>query len=242
MKRATRAVGYARVSLEKQADLGISLDMQRSKIESYAALYDLELVEMFVDAGASAKTLDRPGLQAALNALDSGRADALLVMKLDRLTRSVRDLGDLVDRFSNGRFALLSMAENIDTRSASGRLVLNILGSVSQWEAESTRERTSAAMQHKRALSEYTGGKLPYGYRLAADGTRLEPVPNEQAVIRHATRLRQKGMKIAAIARALSVAGMRTRSGRRFQSTQVARMLAACNRGSTDLRRSRDGG
>src|SRR5437899_402380 len=103
----TRTVAYLRVSTDKQADHGISLDAQRAKAEAYATLYDLDLVEVIVDAGVSAKTLDRPGLTRALAMLRSGKADAVLVVKLDRLTRSVRDLGDLVERyFASGKWAL----------------------------------------------------------------------------------------------------------------------------------------
>ena len=68
----TKTVAYLRVSTEKQADKGVSLEAQRAKVEAYASLYDLELVEIIVDAGESAKTLARPGLQTALGMLKSG--------------------------------------------------------------------------------------------------------------------------------------------------------------------------
>jgi site-specific DNA recombinase len=84
----TRTIAYLRVSTEKQADKGVSLDAQRAKVAAYAELYDLMLVETIVDAGESAKSLDRPGLQRALSMLKAGGAEALLVVKLDRLTRS----------------------------------------------------------------------------------------------------------------------------------------------------------
>lgn len=141
----TRAVAYVRVSTEKQADAGQSLEAQQAKLAAYASLYELELVEVVVDAGVSAKTLNRPGLQRALAMLESGAADALVVVKLDRLTRSVRDLGELVEGvFAEKGAALLSVSEQIDTRSAAGRLVLNVLASVSQWEREAIGERTAA--------------------------------------------------------------------------------------------------
>ena len=96
--------------------------------------------------------------------LKRGEAEALLVLKLDRLTRSLVDLGSLVDRyFAAGKSALLSVGEQIDTLSAAGRLVLNVLASVSQWEREAIGERTAVAMQHKVSQGEYTGGQAPYG-------------------------------------------------------------------------------
>ena len=99
----TRTVAYLRVSTDKQADRGVSLEAQRAKAEGYAALFDLDLVAIEVDAGESAKSLARPALDRALAMLRTGKADALLVVKLDRLTRSVRDYGrKLVDSALEG--------------------------------------------------------------------------------------------------------------------------------------------
>lgn len=222
----TRTIAYLRVSTEKQADKGVSLEAQRAKVEAYAALYDLELVDVVVDAGQSAKSLDRPGLERALAALKAGKADALLVVKLDRLTRSVRDLGTLIEEhFGPKGAALLSVSEQIDTRSAAGRLVLNILASVSAWEREAIGERTSAAMQHKASQGEYTGGRVPYGFRLSADGERLEPVEAEQAVLTEARRLREAGLSLRAVARELDRMGLRSRVGRSFGAEQISGMV-----------------
>ena len=147
----TRVIGYIRVSTEAQADGGASLDAQRAKLTAYAAALDLDLVAIVEDAGVSAKTLRRAGLSHALDMLDAGDASGLLVTKLDRLTRSVRDLGELVERYFAARFSLLSVADSIDTRSAAGRLVLNVLASVAQWEREACGERTRDALAQLRA-------------------------------------------------------------------------------------------
>ena len=93
-----KVVGYIRVSTEEQVTSGQSLDSQRAKAIAYAGLYDLELIEIIEDAGVSAKTLKRPGLERALAMLASGKADGLLIVKLDRLTRSVADWQKLIDR------------------------------------------------------------------------------------------------------------------------------------------------
>ena len=221
---STRTVAYLRVSTDKQADRGVSLDAQRAKVKAYAELYDLDLVDVIVDAGASAKTLERPGLQRALGVLRRREADALLVVKLDRLTRSVKHLGELVETtFAPGKAALLSVSEQIDTRSAAGRLVLNVLASVSQWEREAIGERTAAAMQHKAACGEFTGGEAPYGWRVEAG--RLEPVEAEQRVIAEARRLRGAGLSLRGVARELDGAGLRSRAGRAFVAAQVQRMV-----------------
>jgi len=224
----TSVVAYLRVSTDKQAEEGISLDAQRAKVLAYAQLYDLDVVSVEVDAGVSAKTLDRPALDRALASLRTGRAAALLVVKLDRLTRSVHDLGELVERyFAGSRWALLSVSEQIDTRSAAGRLVLNVLASVAQWEREATGERTSAAMAHKRSLREFTGGQAPYGWRLAADAVHLEPEPVEQEVIRLAGDLRSTGLTLRQVGAQLSSLGRHPRSGREWHAKTVRSLINA---------------
>lgn len=222
---STRTVAYLRVSTEKQSDLGVSLDAQRAKVEAYAGLYDLELVDVVVDAGASAKSLDRDGLRRALAMLKAGDADALLVVKLDRLTRSVRDLGELVESYFSKGPALLSVSEQIDTRSAAGRLVLNVLMSVAQWEREAIGERTSDAMQHMRAEGRYTGGKVPYGFELV-DGELVENEA-EQAVLSEARELKAAGLSLRAISAELANAGHMSRAGRPFGPKAVRGMVAA---------------
>jgi site-specific DNA recombinase len=225
----TRTVAYLRVSTDKQADHGVSLEAQRAKVHAYAELFDLELVAIEVDAGESAKSLRRPALARALAMLRDGSANALLVVKLDRLTRSVRDLCDLVDDyFRDGKHALLSVGEQVDTRSAAGRMVLNMLTVIGQWEREAIGERTSVAMQHKASRGEFTGGTAaPYGYDLADDGVALVPVEAEQVTIAEARSLRAGGLSLRRIAEMLESRGLRTRNGRRFAAEQVARMVAA---------------
>ncbi len=221
----TKTIAYLRVSTDKQADKGISLEAQQEKARAYASLYDLELVEVIVDAGESAKTLDRPGLQRALAMLKAGKSDALLVVKLDRLTRSVVDLGKLIEtHFAPGKAALLSVSEQIDTRSAAGRLVLNILASVSQWERETIAERTRDAMRHKQTQGEYIGGGAPYGFTLI-DGALVADA-FEQEVIKQARELRESGLSLAAVAHELDKRGIHARSGKAFAAMQIKRLIA----------------
>jgi DNA invertase Pin-like site-specific DNA recombinase len=218
----TRAVAYIRTSTDKQE---ISPEAQKSKIGAYADLYELQLVETVVEVG-SARSLDRPGLQRALTMLKDGSATALLIVKLDRLTRSVADLGRLLEEyFASGEHALLSVSEQIDTRTAGGRLVLNVLASVSQWEREVIGERTKAAMQHKMAMGEFIGGQPPYGFQLGPDGVKLTPNVEEQGVLAAARRLRGAGLSLRSVASQLNTEGLRSRNGKRFTHAQVARMV-----------------
>lgn len=218
----TRVIAYIRVSTSQQADEGSSLAAQKAKIEAYTSAFGLELVGVEVDAGESASSLDRPGLQRALGALDDGRASALLVVKLDRLTRSVRDFYTLADTyFKEGMHALLSVSENIDTRTAMGRMVLGILVSVSQWEREAAAERTVAVKKHLRDSGAYAGGWPPYGHALDEDGNLIE-CPVERTIMLQARALREGGMSLRAVAAALP---LNARTGKIFNASQIARMM-----------------
>ncbi|NUP04594.1 MAG: recombinase family protein [Polyangiaceae bacterium] len=222
----TRAVGYIRVSTDQQADRGLSLSAQRAKVRAYAKLHDIELVDILVDAGLSATTLERPGLQRALQMLRRREADAILVVALDRLTRSVHDLGLLLKKaFRDGRGELLSVNESIDTRSAAGRLLIHIIGSVAEWESSRIGERTSAAMRELKTQGRYTGGITKFGFELGPDGQHLHPVPREQAIVARARELRALGLTMREIALRLEVEGARGRSGRPLREGQVQRIV-----------------
>lgn len=193
-------IGYARVSTAEQAERGHSIDAQRAKLESYAALYGHTLLRVEVDAGESAGSLDRPGIKRALADLRKGRADGLLVVKLDRLTRSVRDLSTILEGVLRKR-SLLAIEDHVDTSSAAGRMMLNVLTSVGQWEREAAGERTRAVKSRQRALGAYVGGSVPFGWRL--DGGHLVPVPGDQEQVARALEYRRAGMSVRAIAEML---------------------------------------
>ena len=218
----TKAIAYIRVSTDKQADQGHSLLAQQEKVNAYASLYDLEIIDYVIETG-SAKNLNREGLQGALAAIKAGKADALIVVKLDRLTRSVADLGYLVETYFH-KAGLLSVSEQIDTRSASGRLVLNVLASVSQWEREVIGERTRAVKQSMKANGLYNGGIVPYGKNL--ENGLLVNNPQEQAIISRAKALRSEGHTLRAIATMFSQEGLRTRKDTNFTHTLAANISA----------------
>jgi site-specific DNA recombinase len=221
----TRVVAYIRVSTENQADGGVSLDAQRAKLEAYALAMDLELVAIEEDAGLSAKTLARPALRRALAMLDAGTADGVLVAKLDRLTRSVRDLGELVERYFAAKHSLLSVADSIDTGSAAGRLVLNVLTSVAQWEREATGERTRGALAHLKASGVRLGGEAlgwERGSETDAEGRRvIRTVERDGATIKRVLELRAEGLTLRAIAERLTAEGHRTKRGGKWAPETV---------------------
>ncbi len=203
-------IGYIRVSSVEQAQGGHSLDAQRAKLEQYASLYDLNLVEVIVDAGVSAKSLDRPGLLAVLAGLNEGRAEGVLITKLDRISRNVKDMAALIEGYFSGRFSLLSVGDQIDTSTAGGRLVINVLMSVATWEREAIGERTSAALRHKIANGEHVGAP-----KLGSKVENGKLVANEaEAIILVRIReLRAEGHTLRTIAEVLGAEGFKTKRG-----------------------------
>ena len=224
-----RVIGYARVSTERQAETGVSLDAQAEKIRAMALVQGAELSEIIVESGESAKSLNRPGMTKLLALVDAGKVKAVIVAKLDRLTRSVKDLCELLERFERRGVALVSVAESLDTGSAAGRLVLNIMAAVSQWEREAIGERTRDALMHKRSQGERVGN-IAFGFRLASDGQHVEPDPAEQQVLAEIQRLRSEGATLRGIAAALNQQALRTRRGTPWRLESVARVLGTGSR------------
>lgn len=221
-----RAIGYIRVSTEKQADFGVSLEAQANKVRAMAEVQGAELAEIISDGGESAKNLSRPGMERLLSLVDSGQVDAVIIAKLDRLTRSVKDLAELLARFERRGVSLISVAESLDTHTAAGRLVLNIMISVSQWERETIGERTREAMSHKKGNGERVG-TIPFGFRLAADRVHLEANPEEQDVLSRVRELREAGYTLREIAAELNRQGFTTRKGSAWRHEYVAGLLRA---------------
>jgi DNA invertase Pin-like site-specific DNA recombinase len=221
-----KAIGYVRVSTDKQADGGVSLEAQAEKIRAMAVVQGAELLEVVVDAGESAKSLDRPGMQRLLALVDARKLDAVIISKLDRFTRSVKDLAELLERLERRSVALVSVADSLDTHTAAGRLVLNIMVSVSQWEREAIGERTRDAMQHKRSKGERVGN-IPFGFQVAADGVTLEPSAAEQSILDRMRELKSIGFTTREIAAELNRQGCLTRRGTLWRHQYVASILKA---------------
>lgn len=217
-----RAVLYCRVSTEKQKKEGLSLDAQRDKLRAMAVVRDDEVVSVIVD-DESGKSLKRKGIQRLIEMVQDGEVDAVLICKLDRLTRSLRDLSTILDLFAKHHVALVSVAESLDTESASGKLVMNIMTAVSQWEREAIGERTQAVMDFKKARGERLGN-TPYGFTGPKKGM-LSIHPGEQIMIGIMKDLDRMGVSATEIARRLNAIGRKTRHGGEWRREYVSRIL-----------------
>jgi site-specific DNA recombinase len=219
--RSRLAVGYVRVSTEEQAREGLSLDAQRSRILAACTVHGLTLAEVLVEAGESGKTLDRPRLQELLERVRAGQVGTVVVTKLDRLTRRTRDLLELVeDIFKPHSVELVSLSEQLDTRTPAGVLMLTVLGALAQMEREQIGERTRSALRYKRDKGERLG-TTPLGYQTAAAGAPMVPDPAELEAVRHILRRRRAGVSFGRIAAELAAAGHRPKRGRGWHASTV---------------------
>jgi len=214
-----KAIGYVRVSTEDQAREGVSLSAQREQVRSYCKARRWELVEIFADEGASGKSMDRPGLQAAMAALEEHRAEVLVVTKLDRLSRRVRDILQLVEEeFADNGATLASIGDNLDATNAMGKFVLTILAGMAQMERELIAERTTAALAYVKKQGRYLG-RVPFGKR-RDEGGRLVPDPEAQKELRRARAMRRRGASWSEVAERMgwTVSQARTRLDARYRA------------------------
>jgi DNA invertase Pin-like site-specific DNA recombinase len=214
------------VSTDRQAEQGVSLEAQVEKIKAMSTVTGSDLIDIIIESGESGKNLQRPGMTRLLELVRSKSVDVVIVCKLDRLTRSVRDLSDLLDLFGRKGCALVSVAEALDTSTASGRLVINVLASFAQFERELIGERTRDALAHLKQNGRYCGN-APYGFRLGQDRKHVEPDPGEQAILRRIVEARRRGKSLRDIAAQLNRQGHRTRSNAPWKFEYVHRVLKA---------------
>jgi len=233
-----RLVGYCRVSTVEQAREGVSLSAQAERLRAYATAHGFALVSVETDAGISGKVAaeDRPGMSAALDLVRAGKADGIVALKLDRLSRDTRATLDLVEDCDRNGWRLISVSEHLDTGSAAGRLVVTVLAALSQMEREQIAERTTFAMEaiarDGRSRSRFT----PYGWRTADGGTenqagdRRELIPHaaEQTAVGRIIELRDAGAGARRIATALE--GPNPRNGNAWTANSVAAILRRLDR------------
>lgn len=193
----SRAVGYVRVSTDDQADSGAGLQAQRLQIEAECARRDWVLVRVFEDAGASGRTLNgRPGVASAIKSVEAGVGSALVVAKLDRLSRSLLDFAGLMNRARVRGWNLVALDLGIDLSTPAGEFLASVMASAAQWERRIIGQRTREALAVKRAcgvrlgrptgvserirdriiLERSTGASL----QMIADGLNADGIPTAQ--------------------------------------------------------------
>jgi len=218
MGRSLRAALYLRVSTTRQAEEGVSLDLQEERCQLWAKARAAQVVDVYRDEGLSGKNTQRPAYQRMLADLRAGKFDVLVALKIDRLSRSVADFCQLVQEAEAHGVDVVAVTQEIDTTTPAGRLLRNLLASFGQFEREMIAERVSETMQSAARKGRYCGGRIPFGYR-QKQGGGLEPNPDTRAIVSDLFRLYASGKSATDLVRHLR------ESGRPLSHTTVIRIL-----------------
>lgn len=214
---------YIRVSTDKQAEEGYSLAAQQRQLTAYAESQGWEIADFYMDDGYSAKDMNRPQLKRLIKDIERGTVELVLVYKLDRLTRSVLDLSNLLELFEKYKCKFDSATEDYNTRSSSGRLFLNIIATLAQFERERLAERVQFGMAEKVRGGEWHGGTAPYGYDYK-DG-ELVINENEAKYVRWIFGWYVGGLSVRKIVLRLNDMGITTKSGSIWREIRVRYIL-----------------
>jgi DNA invertase Pin-like site-specific DNA recombinase len=207
-----QVIGYVRVSTDEQADKGSGLEAQRKAIASECDRRGWRLVDVSEDAGYSARNLKRPGIQAALDRLEQGEVDGLVVAKLDRLSRSMLDFAGVMDRAQRQGWALVALDCAVDTTSPAGEAMAHVLATFAQFERRLIGQRTKEALAVKRSQ----------GVRLGRP--RSLPLEVRERIVLE----RESGETLTAIADRLNRDGVATaQHGARWWPSTVRSVLAS---------------
>jgi DNA invertase Pin-like site-specific DNA recombinase/phage FluMu protein Com len=192
-KKFARIIGYARVSTSRQANNGYNLDEQCKRIDQYVELFfdkGKYSLEIYRDAGASAKNLDRREMSKIMKMAKNKEFDILVIHNLDRLTRKVVDLGRLLTLFQENDIKLISIQERFDMNTTHGKLIANVLSSVAEWELETIRTRTQRAIIEAAEEGKYPKPRAPFGYRRDPEDNSHLIIREDQAeIVRHAFQI-----------------------------------------------------
>ena len=223
----TRAAVYARVSTADQVE-GTSLGVQKNRCEAEIARRGWTHVETFVDGGVSGSKATRPQLDRLLEAVRAGEVDAIVVSKLDRLGRSLAHLAPLFAELDELQVAFVSLSEDIDSSSISGRAMRALLGVFGEMEREVIAERGVSGQRAKALAGQWPGGTPPFGWRLEGTGRAATPVSDEREreVIRTSYEaMVRDGLSTGETTTLLNGLGMHKRTGGPWTHQHLRRQL-----------------
>ena len=245
-----KAAIYVRVSTTNQIDRD-SLKTQEERLRAYCIANNYNVHKLYRDAGLSAKDTNRPALEELMRNVKSGLVDVVVVTKLDRITRSISDLINLVDFFKRHEIQFVSITENIDSGTAYGRFMRHLLGLLAQLEREVTAERVATDMRHRAMQGKWNGGVVPYGYmtqglvekqfetegmgkgsalveaaKVCPEPKKLYINPNEAKVIEWIYDTFIKANSIPKTTHEINENGTKTRRGALWASSSIHRILS----------------
>lgn len=217
--------GYIRVSTERQVE-GYSIEGQITQIEQYCQFNGYELVDIYADRGISGKSMNRPELQRMLNDAKNGKLDCVMVYKTNRLARNTSDLLTIVEELHRQNVEFFSLSERMEVKNSTGKLMLQILASFSEFERNTTLENIYTG-QYQRALEGYYQGNLPLGYNNIPDNKKELMINQHEAnIVKYIFESYAKGHGYRKIANALNHKGYVTKKDNPFSISAVTYILS----------------
>ena len=225
MYEMKKACVYTRVSIDAQGEDGkVSLPEQERMAKACIESKGWQYVRTYEDNGYSGRTTDRPALQQMLSDIKNGEVEAVIIYKLDRLSRKQRDTLSIIEDFLlKNNVDLVSLNETLDTSTPWGRAMIGVLSSFNQLESENIAMRTAMGRYATAREGGYAGGKPPLGYR-AVEG-HLVIVPEEAEIVRLVYSLRAEGKTLHAITDELNKKGYRSKKGNEFKHSAIQTIL-----------------
>lgn len=203
-----RVYGYVRVSTREQGDSGLGLDAQTEAIRTEANRRGWEVVDIREDVSSGKSMRKRDNLGRTLRDLRDGKADGLIVAKLDRLSRSVLDFAAVMESASSEGWSVVVIDLGVDTTTTHGELIANIMIALAQWERRIIGDRTRSALQAVKAR-----------------GTKVGRKPGVSAeTMRLIRTMRATGLSWQRIADALTEEGVPTAQGGQWHASTVRRL------------------
>jgi site-specific DNA recombinase len=227
--KTARAAIYARVSTDEQV-AGTSLGTQLDRCRTHIAAQGWTLVGEFVDEGVSGAKASRPQLDRLMDGVGRGSFDVVVIAKLDRIGRSMRNLAQLMGELDDRGVALVSISESFDSLTPAGRLQRNMLGSFAEFERAMIRERMMTGVEATALAGNWPCGRTPFGFRTVRRGRSsvLEIDEAEANVVRKAVELiLEERLNSVQAATRLNAAGLRPRSAPRWTASSLRKLISA---------------
>ena len=220
--RTVRVAIYTRVSTEDQAKEGFSLDAQRERLQAYCLARDWAVAATYIDDGHSGRNTKRPAYQRMMAERD--RWDALLVIKMDRIHRNARNFMEMMDDLREWEKDFVSATESLDTSTAMGRFVMDIIQRIAQLESEQIGERVYMGMSQKAKVGPgILGFHAPLGYEVSEG--QLVPEAQEANLVREIFDRCREGRTLDEIASDLNAGGHKTKRGTEWTAVKVYRIV-----------------
>ena len=212
---------YARVSTEDQAVRGYSLAAQRKRLRAFCGSQGWTVAGEYVEDGYSGRDVRRPAYQRMMHERDAW--ESILVLKIDRIHRNARNFMAMMDDLRRWGKDFVSATESLDTATATGRFVADMLQRIAQLESEQTGERVHMGMKQKAQEGGFNGMSAPFGYEVRRGGLVVNR--REAPVVRQICTWRRQGQSLTQIAARLNTGRVRTKKGKAWTKRQVFRVV-----------------